>query len=110
MRIGQLDKRVRIQRPISSTSAAGASTIDFEDVPGAGTVWARVEALPGGAEIDEANRLQPKTFWKVTIRRRVGINRGFRFLYGDRAMYIRDFGDDDRRSPTIEFMCTEYPP
>lgn len=109
-RIGQLDRRVTIQRPVVVTSAAGASTVSFVDVAGAPTVWAKIESLPGGTEMDEAGRLQPRAFWRVTIRRRGGIERGFRFVYGDRALHIRDIGDDSSRSAMLECVCVEYPP
>lgn len=109
-RIGQLDKRVTLQRPVVATSPAGASTVSFVDVAGTPTVWAKVESLPGGAEMDEAGRLQPRAFWRVTIRRRKEIDRGFRFMYGSRALHIRDIGDDNSRSAMLECLCTEYPP
>lgn len=108
--IGQLDRRVTVQKPVVTTSASGASSVSFVDVPGVPVVWARVESLPIGTEIDEAGKLQPRAFWKVTIRRRTDIDRGYRFLYNGRVLHVRDIGDTDSRSEFVEYQCTEYPP
>lgn len=108
-RIGQLDRRLTIQVGVANVSSTGAPTVTYQTIANTPTVWARVESLSGGAELDEAGRLQPRSFWRVTIRRRDDLTRSHRFLFGDRMLYIKDLGDDDRRSPLMECQCTEYP-
>lgn len=108
-RAGELDKRVTLQQGTAVTSKSGASQMTYANVPDAPQMWAKVETVPGGSEVDEAGRLQPKTFWKVTIRRRTGLTPVHRFLYYGRALNIKDIGDHSTRSDLIEIMCTEYP-
>lgn len=108
-RIGALDKRIIIEAATSEVSASGAASVSFAAISSAPRVWAKIEPMPGGGELDEAGRLQPRSFWKVTIRRRADLTRSHRVKYGDRALYIRDITDTDFRSPFIDLVCTEYP-
>ena len=108
-RAGKMDKRIRLQPGSPVVTASGASSVVYKDLSYAPAIWAEVEQLPGGGEIDEAGRFQPRGFWRVRIRRRAGIDSNARIAYGSRMLYIREISDDHLRSPFMEILCTEYP-
>lgn len=113
--VGELDKRVRIERMLSPdedatlrSAATGGEKARWTPLAEVPTVWAKVEQVPGGDEFDEHGRWQPKSLWKVTIRRRPDVTALMRFMYGSRALYIRGTGDDSLRSEFVEYTCSEY--
>ncbi len=108
--IGKLDQRISFEAPTPNVGADGSAGVDFDQIETNPTVWAKVETLPGGAEITEAGSLQPRAIWKVTIRQRDDVRRGWRLNYRNRYLYVWDISDDSIRTDFVEIICREYPP
>ena len=93
--IGALDRRVRIEVPLSTADGAGGATVAWAMVA---TVWAKVEAL-AAAERDRSGRLDGVATHRVTIRARDGVASGQRLVLGGRSLAVlatRPAGRGDR--------------
>lgn len=103
---GTLDRRIRIERPITDESFDGAGSGTWEHVI---TVWANVQdALPSRAErLGEGINIASRPA-RVRMRFREGITPAMRFVMGDRIMQIVSGPAELGRRDGLEFMVEDY--
>lgn len=106
IRTGQLDRRIRIERPVPSTAFKGAGSGSWEPVI---TVWAQVQdALPSRSERESGGITVATRPARVRMRYRGGITPDMRFVMGDRVMQIVAGPAELGRREGLEFMVEDY--
>jgi head-tail adaptor len=100
---GTLKERVLIERPTDLRTASGLQTAGWEEVA---RCLAAIVAEGTGAEA-EAQALSAMPRYRVTIRRRDGINVGQRVSWGERAMLVKQRIDDPKLPDRILLRCEE---
>jgi len=105
---GTLDRRIRIERPVSDESFDGAGSGSWEPVA---TVWANVQdALPSRAEkLGEGINMAARPA-RVRMRYRDDVTPNMRFVMGARIMQIISGPAELGRREALEFMVEEYRP
>jgi head-tail adaptor len=104
--IGQLDRRIRIERPIADASFDGAGSGAWALVA---EVWAQVQdALPSRAErlADGINVAARPA--RVRMHYRADVTPSMRFVMGDRVMQIVSGPAELGRRDGLEFMVEDY--
>lgn len=80
MKIGKMDKRIRLLRPISTEDGYGGFHTDYEET---GQIWAQV-IQTNYAEQEAQGTLMNREQLRLKIRHRKDIRRGWRLrLFGD---------------------------
>jgi SPP1 family predicted phage head-tail adaptor len=104
MRVGTLNSRVTIQKPVR-TPGPGGTQIDggWEDVA---TVWANVRGL-SGREYIQAQQAQSIISHQVTIRYRSDVSPHYRLICDQRQMDIISAIDPDGKKVQLALMCQE---
>ncbi|KAK0330696.1 hypothetical protein LTR94_031829, partial [Friedmanniomyces endolithicus] len=99
---GKLDRRIRIERPITDDSFDGAGSGTWTDV---GECWASVtDALPSrGEKLAEGINLAARPS-RVRMRFREDVTPDMRFVMGDRIMQIVAGPAELGRREGLEFM------
>ena len=106
LQLGDLDRRITVERPVPDKAADGAGSGSWERVA---AVWAEVrDSLPSRSErladgINVATRPA-----RVRMRYRVGITPDMRFVMGDRIMQIIAGPAELGRREGLEFMVEDY--
>lgn len=105
---GELDRRLRIERPVADTALDGAGSGTWQLVA---EVWGSVvDALPSRGErlADGLNAAARPA--RVRIRFREGVTGDMRFVMGARVMQIISGPAEIGRREGLEFMVEEYSP
>lgn len=82
---GELDQRVRIEKPASTPDGRGGTVKGWAELA---TVWARVRPI-SGRERAAAGQIEAAATYRVTIRRRTDVTADCRILWQGMAMNIR---------------------
>lgn len=107
-RAADLDRRVRIERPVPDTSHDGAGSGGWDEV---GTVWAQVrDSLPSRAEQDGNGMPTGTRRARVRMRWRGDLTASMRFVLGERIMQIVAGPAELGRREGLEFMVEEHSP
>lgn len=108
MRLGALNRRIRIERPVSDTAFDGAGSGGWTLVI---EVWAEVkDMLPSrGDRIAEGINVSARPA-RVRMRYRDGITSDMRFVVAGRIMQIVSGPAELGRREGLEFMVEEYRP
>jgi SPP1 family predicted phage head-tail adaptor len=105
---GSLNRRVRIDRPVSDDSFTGAGSGTWAKVA---DVWASIQdVLPSRSErlADGMNSAAHPA--RVRIRYRTDITSNMRFVLGDRVMQIVSGPAELGNREGLEFMVEDYQP
>jgi SPP1 family predicted phage head-tail adaptor len=95
MRAGDLRSFVEIQRPLPIAGATGdAVALDWEHVTWA---WAKFEQK-SGLEIAQAEQMESRVWWQVTLRHRLDVDATMRLLYRGRILNITAIYNRDERN------------
>ena len=100
---GTLKERVVIERPTDLRTPSGLQTAGWEQVA---RCLAAIVAEGAGTEA-EAMTLSAMARFRVTIRKRGGIQVGQRLTWGARTMLIRQCIDDPRFPERLLLRCEE---
>ena len=100
---GTLKERIIIERPADLRTASGLQTAAWEPVA---RCLAAIVAEGVGPEA-EAQTLSAMPRYRVTIRRRDGIEVGQRVMWGQRAMLVKQRIDDPKLPDRILLKCEE---
>ncbi len=106
MRAGRLNKRVTLERPVTTTDAYGGTETTWESV---GDRWAGVEPLRG-KEFFEAQAAQSEVELRVVVRYDsaiAGVDATWRVVYGARVFEVESAINTGERDEQIELMCKE---
>jgi head-tail adaptor len=108
MRIGQLNRRIRIERPVADDSLDGAGSGDWVLV---GEAWASVQdALPSrGERLADGINVAARPA-RVRMRYRTDVTPNMRFVMGDRVMQIIAGPAELGFRQGLEFMVEDYDP
>ena len=107
LNIGDLDRQIDIQRPVSDTSADGAGSGTWQTI--ATGVWAQVQdALPSRGEQLAAGINVATRPARVRMRYRDDLDGSMRFVMGARVMQITAGPAELGRREGLEFMVSEY--
>jgi len=115
VRIGQLDRRVTVQRRTEVLDAFGQPTDQWTDIA---TVWANIRTV-SGRDQEQALAQETALTHTVAIRYRVDLSmpaeaNRIRLLYptpgGDRILNVNASRDLDEDRHWIIFSCTETSP
>ena len=106
MKAGQLDRRIRIERPVSDDSFKGAGSGSWALVA---TVWAEVkDVLPSrGERLAEGINIAARPA-RVRIRWRNDVTPAMRFVMGARVMQIVAGPAEIGRREELQFMVEDY--
>lgn len=111
IRAGELDKRIRIERPIADNSFDGAGSGSWDLVAGAEAVAASVvDSLPRRAEKESDGITTSTRSARVRMRYRPDITPDMRFVHGTRVMMIVSGPAELGRRGGLEFMVEDYRP
>ena len=105
---GELDRRVRIERPIADDSLDGAGSGTWQLVQ---EVWASVkDMLPSrGEKLAQGINVSHRPA-RVRMRYRDDVTPDMRFVEGSRVMQIVSGPAEIGRREWVEFVCEEYRP
>lgn len=105
---GELDRRIRIERPVADDDFDGAGSGSWSLVA---TVWASVQdALPSrGERLADGMNVAARPS-RIRIRYRSDVTAAMRFVMGDRIMQIVAGPAELGRRDGLEFMVEEYRP
>ncbi|MCU6454348.1 head-tail adaptor protein [Sphingomonas sp. A2-49] len=103
---GSLDRRVRIERPVSDDAIDGAGSGAWAPVA---IVWASVvDALPSrGERLADGLNVAARPA-RVRMRYRDDVTAAMRFVLGDRIMQIVAGPAEIGRREAVEFMVEDY--
>lgn len=105
---GDLDRRIRIERPVADDSLDGAGSGSWVLVA---EVWAQVrDVLPSRGEAATGVATTMTRPSRVRIRYRDDVSPAMRFVEGSRQMYIISGPAEIGRRDGLEFMVAEYLP
>lgn len=106
---GELDKQIRIERPVAAASFKGAGSGDWQLVQD--KVWASIkDILPSRAEkLAEGINVSTRPA-RVRMRFREDITPDMRFVFGARIMQITAGPAEIGTRDGVEFMVEEYRP
>ena len=99
---GQLDRRIRLQRPSTTKNEYGEEIVSFVDEA---TVWARLLPFPGKEEFvpsDGHSAKQPTIF---EIRFRKGVGPKWRVVYDGSEYEVEDVGEIGNRRESLRLVC-----
>ncbi len=101
---GELDRRVRIERPVAAKGIRGAGSGSWELVA---TVYAGIrDLLPGNGEQDGITTKRAR----VRMRYRADVTSNMRIVVGTRILQIKSDPAEIGRRAGIEMMTEEYRP
>ena len=105
---GQLNHRVRIQRPIVSKDMLGAPTQGWTDV---GTVWADIQPI-SGREARIADRVAAEVTHQITVRFQDAFSAPkavaqLRVLYRRRVFAIHAALNEDEANVVVTLLASE---
>jgi len=101
---GLLNKRIKLQRPVSSTSAYGESETTWVDVR---YCWA--EIIPqSGDEFEEQKRVNTSITHSVRIRYSADVDPTWRILFGSRVLQIVDVINTAESNEELVLGCEEH--
>ncbi len=105
---GTLDRRIRIEKPVSDEALDGAGSGSWQLVAEA---WASVQdMLPSrGEKIADGISVTSRPA-RVRMRYRTDVTSGMRFVSGERVMQIVAGPAELGRRDGVEFMVEEYSP
>jgi len=104
MQIGQLDRRIVLERPTLVANSYGEETITWSDYL---TVWAMVE-WKGGSEKEESDKLTAKSKVVFTVRNLGNlVDETYRILYKTKYYYIQAINEIDGREMFLELLTEE---
>jgi head-tail adaptor len=106
---GELDKQIRIERPVASSSFKGAGSGTWALVEDG--VWAGIkDMLPSrGEKLAEGINVSTRPA-RVRMRYREDVTPDMRFVFGSRVMQITAGPAEIGTRDGVEFMVEEYRP
>lgn len=104
--VSALRTRLVAQAPVDTPDDTGAFTRSWTSVA---TLWAEVVPLAATQQF-VAESIEVEISHHVTIRFRVDVVNGMRFLLGDRALLIRAVTDPEMRGRHLLCRCGEFAP
>lgn len=108
MRAGTLNRRVQIQKPVTTTDADGTESIVWTNVS---TLWANINELQGTDRL-EAEQLQHPLTVQVTVRYQPSnkINPAMRVVYGNRVFEVHSVVPDQEPPRSLTLFSVELHP
>lgn len=103
MRIGDLNRRILIQRPVSTPDAMGGASIVWTT---AATVWSSLWPVSAGERI-QANAPTLIITHRVRIRYRSDIKPSWRLKYGNRYLSVVSIINANEADRQLDLMCRE---
>ena len=105
VRIGKLNKRIRIQAPTRTRDAIGGSVSGWETCT---TRWGSVEPL-AGKEVFRGNQVDSRLTHKVWMRydRNIRLNPDMRLIYNGRILNIHSVANIKEADRFVVVMCIE---
>ena len=108
LQAGKLDRKIRIERPVTDSAFDGAGSGGWELVA---EVWANIQdALPSRGERLTGGMNMAARPARVRMRYREDVTPDMRFALGDRIMQIVSGPAELGRRNGLEFMVEEYHP
>lgn len=107
MQPGEMDQRVTIQAQTLAADGGGGGASSWADIGTVPTVWAGVEAL-SGREVTDAQQLEGRAMYRLTIRNRSDITAAMRVLWvsnGNLVLNIRELPDPGPRALYRSLVC-----
>lgn len=104
MEIGQLDRRIALERPSLVSNSYGEETITWVSYL---TVWAHLD-WKGGMEREESDKLTATTKVVFTVRNLGNdVDETYRVLYKSKYYYIQAINEIDGREMFLELLTEE---
>lgn len=105
-RAGRLSRRVTLEAPVDAPDDIGGAARGWSAVA---TVWAEIET-PRGALRLAADRAEPVSLHRVTLRWRDGVCAQMRLRFGARLFAIVCVRDPDESRRRLVLECEEIAP
>ena len=103
MQIGQLNKRIMLQKPVQVSDSMGGFTTTWTNYLNA---WAAI--WPWQAKEGEENKaLLMNVFHRIRIRYRPNILPSYRVLYDGRCFDIDSILDKEEKHEFLDLLCKE---
>lgn len=94
IRSGELDRRITLRRPTTTTNEYGETAETFADD---GTVWAKVTPTDGGESLEQSDKHSNLGRVLVEIRFRSGLSSKYRFVFDGSEYDIENIDEIGRR-------------
>lgn len=107
MRAGLLRDRIRIERPVLTKSESGEATTTSYNL--VAEVYAQILSRADGSKATEANQVTPSHTYRIVIRYIEDLKETDRVVFGSRILNISSISIVNRKTRTVELICTEYP-
>ena len=100
-----MDVRATLQAATRTPDGGGGFTVTWETVA---TVWIALDATTGDNDFGP-DRSEPRTQYRVTLRRRADVAPGMRLVTAARTLWIGNVLDDGARSQIMTLLCRDAP-
>jgi SPP1 family predicted phage head-tail adaptor len=102
MGIGQMDKKIILQKPVKVTDGQGGRKPSYETVT---SVWAEF-IRPSIQTVESAGTIVSEMLRKMIIWKRSDVRRGWQVLFGNRTFSVEHSYDDDNPLKMV-LVCKE---
>lgn len=103
MRIGNLNKRIKIMHYVDAKNDVGGTELETQVFL---SCWASIEPARG-REYYDAQKVRSETSYKVTTRYHKGITESMTIEYNDRSYSIQNILDPYEAHTSLEMYCIE---
>lgn len=100
-----MDTRATLQSAARTPDGGGGFTVTWTAVA---TVWIAQAAKTGDSDFGP-DRSEPRTQYRVTLRRRADVTPGMRLVTAARTLWIDNVLDDGVHSQTMTLSCRDAP-
>lgn len=101
--IGTLDQRARLLARTTSPDGGGGASLSWTELA---EIWIAVETASGGEDFG-ASRLESRTRYRVTARRRDDVTAGTRLQTSTHLLSVLAVLDDGPRAPFMILLCED---